>query len=194
MVVSRISVWVRLHNLTLHLWNQQVLAGVGNTIGRYIKTDSQTLEERIFTFAWICVKVDLSESLADFIGQRELKKPFLIAFPYVKLVNPANPHVARQQFSYFFYRWDLAILHSLAHHIQYFLILGQRFIITSFNDIQCSRPSNSSNSEQPITHNLVRLLNCANPRMLFCFLHQTLQRYKHFHAWQRLQYWAPINK
>ena len=50
MVVSKMPVWVRLHNLPIHLWNDQVLAGIGNTIGRYIKMDTQRVEERIYTF------------------------------------------------------------------------------------------------------------------------------------------------
>ena len=61
MVVSKMPVWVRLHNLPLHLWSQQVLARIGNTIGRYIKMDTQRLEERIYTFARICVEGDLSK-------------------------------------------------------------------------------------------------------------------------------------
>lgn len=45
MVVSKMPVWVRLHNLPIHLWNDQVLAGIGNTIGHYIKMDTQRMEE-----------------------------------------------------------------------------------------------------------------------------------------------------
>jgi len=71
MVVSRIPVWVRFHNLPLHLWNQQVLAGIGNTIGRYIKTDTQRLEKRIFTFARICVEVDLNKGLPNRIQLKQ---------------------------------------------------------------------------------------------------------------------------
>jgi len=32
MVVSRMPVWVHLHNLPLHFWSPQVLSGIGNTI------------------------------------------------------------------------------------------------------------------------------------------------------------------
>lgn len=65
MVVSRMPVWVQQHNLPLHFWDQQVLAGIGNSIGRYIKMDTQRLDERVYTFARICVKVDLSKGLSD---------------------------------------------------------------------------------------------------------------------------------
>lgn len=51
----------------LHLWNECILSGIENNIGKYIKMDSQTLEERIFTFARICVDVDLNKGLSDCI-------------------------------------------------------------------------------------------------------------------------------
>lgn len=67
MEITRISVWVRLYNLPLHFWKELVLEGIGNTLGRYIKTNIQRLEERIFTFARICVEVDLSKGLPESI-------------------------------------------------------------------------------------------------------------------------------
>ena len=51
MEITKMPVWVRLYNLLLHFWNKGVLEGIGNSLGRYIKTDTQRLEERIFTFA-----------------------------------------------------------------------------------------------------------------------------------------------
>lgn len=65
MTVSRLPVWARLHNLPLHFWNEQVLESIGNSLGRYIKTDMERLENRIFTFARICVEVDLSKGLPE---------------------------------------------------------------------------------------------------------------------------------
>ena len=62
-IVSKIPVWVRLHNLPIHFWDQKILASIGNAIGRYIKMDTQRIDERIFTFARICVEVDLSKGL-----------------------------------------------------------------------------------------------------------------------------------
>lgn len=67
MLVSRMPVWVRLHNLPLHFWHHKVLEGIGNLLGRYIKTNTQRIEERIFTFARICVEVDLNKGLSDCI-------------------------------------------------------------------------------------------------------------------------------
>lgn len=67
MTVSKISVWVRLHNLTLHFWHPKVLEGIDNMLGRYIKMDTQRPEEEIYTFATVCVEVDLSKGLLDHI-------------------------------------------------------------------------------------------------------------------------------
>ena len=60
-------VWVRLYNLPLHFWNEDVLGSIGDIIGSYIKTDTQRMEERVFTFACICVEVDLSKGLPECI-------------------------------------------------------------------------------------------------------------------------------
>jgi len=65
MTVTKMPVWVRLHNLPLHFWSERVLEGIGNSIGKYIKTDLERIDERLFTFARICVEVDLSKGLPD---------------------------------------------------------------------------------------------------------------------------------
>lgn len=65
MTVSEVPIWVRLYNLPLHFWSEQVLEGIGNNIGKYIKTDLERIDERIYTFARICVEVDLSKGLPD---------------------------------------------------------------------------------------------------------------------------------
>lgn len=63
-------IWVCLHNLPIHFWDQKILACIGNSIGRFIKMDTQRIEERIFTFACICGEVDLSKGL---LGNIKLK-------------------------------------------------------------------------------------------------------------------------
>lgn len=67
MFVLRMLVWVHLHNLPLHFWNECVLEGIGTIIGRYTKTYMQCLEERIYTFSRICVQVDLNKGLPESI-------------------------------------------------------------------------------------------------------------------------------
>eukprot|EP00253_Pinus_taeda_P003030 PITA_03030 len=67
MVVSKMSVWVRLHNLPLHFWIPKVFEAMGNAIGKYLKQDMERITRDIHTFARICVEVDLSQGLPDSI-------------------------------------------------------------------------------------------------------------------------------
>lgn len=60
-------VWVRLHGLPLHFWHQKVLIAIGNSLGKFLKMDEDRAIRGIFTFAKICVEVDLSEGLPDHI-------------------------------------------------------------------------------------------------------------------------------
>lgn len=68
MVVSTMPVWVRLHGLPLHFWHQKVLIAIGNSLGKFLKTDEDRAIRGIFTFARICVEVDLSQGLPDHIA------------------------------------------------------------------------------------------------------------------------------
>ena len=65
MTITKMPVWVRLYNLPLHFWNERVLEGIGNSIGKFIKTTLERIDERIYTFARICVEVDLRKGLPD---------------------------------------------------------------------------------------------------------------------------------
>jgi len=67
MVVSKMPVWVKLYNLPLHFWHIKVLEGIGNALGKFLKVDSERLSKDIYTFARICVEVDLSQGLPDHI-------------------------------------------------------------------------------------------------------------------------------
>lgn len=60
MVVSKMPMWVKLYNLPLHFWYIKVLASIGNALGKFLKVDSERLSKDIYTFARICVEVDLS--------------------------------------------------------------------------------------------------------------------------------------
>jgi len=66
-VVSKMPVWVRLHNLPLHFWLPKVFEAMGNAIGKYVKQDVERIARSIHTFARICVEVDLSQGLSDSI-------------------------------------------------------------------------------------------------------------------------------
>lgn len=63
MIVSKMPVWVRLHGLPLHFWHQKVLTA----IGKFLKMDEDRAIRGIFTFARMCVEVDLSQGLPDHI-------------------------------------------------------------------------------------------------------------------------------
>ena len=65
MVISKILVWVRLHNLPLHFLHHKVLTRIGNSLGNFLKIDVDRFTIVIFTFARICVEVDLGKGLPN---------------------------------------------------------------------------------------------------------------------------------
>ena len=65
MVVTKMPVWVRLPNLPLPLWHHLVLEEIGNLLGKFIKSDTDRNEQGLFTYARICVEIDLSKGLPD---------------------------------------------------------------------------------------------------------------------------------
>lgn len=67
MKVSTMPVWVRLHGLPLHFWHHKVLAAIGDSLGKFLKIDEDRVIKGIFTFARICVEVDLSQGISDHI-------------------------------------------------------------------------------------------------------------------------------
>lgn len=68
MKISTTPVWVRLHNLPLHFWHPTVLYAIGNSLGKFLKVDEDRYSRGIYTFARICVEVDLSQGLPDQIS------------------------------------------------------------------------------------------------------------------------------
>jgi len=65
MVVTKMPVWVRLPNLPLPYWHHLVLEDIGNLLGRFIKIDKERQDKGLFTYARICVEIDLSKGLPD---------------------------------------------------------------------------------------------------------------------------------
>jgi len=65
MVVTKMPVWVRLPNLPLPYWHHLVLEDIGNLLGRFIKTDKDRQDKGLFTYARVCVEIDLSKGLPD---------------------------------------------------------------------------------------------------------------------------------
>jgi len=65
MVVTKMPVWVRLPNLPLPFWHHEVLEDIGNRLGKFIISDEERREQGLFTYARICVEIDLSKGLPD---------------------------------------------------------------------------------------------------------------------------------
>lgn len=65
MVVTKMTVWVRLHNVPLPFCHHQVLENIGNSIGRFIMLDRERMDIGIFTFARLCKEMDLRKGLPD---------------------------------------------------------------------------------------------------------------------------------
>jgi hypothetical protein len=61
--ISTVPVWVRLPNLSLHLWNDPSLRAIGNAIGQLHSICPNTTKIFRTTYARICVQMDLSEGL-----------------------------------------------------------------------------------------------------------------------------------
>lgn len=68
-------VWVRLPNLPLPYWHHIVLEDIGNLLGRFIKSDNERHDKGLFTYARICVEIDLNKGLPERI---QLKHESLI--------------------------------------------------------------------------------------------------------------------
>lgn len=64
---SRVPVWVRLPRLPLECWRSDILQSIALLLGRPIGPSQQTLNKRIFSYARVCVEIDLSKPLPDSI-------------------------------------------------------------------------------------------------------------------------------
>jgi len=67
-IITKLPIWVRLPNLPVHLWHFAVFQGIGNTLGRFLATDTSRGEKCIYTFARICAEIDMSKGLPDQIN------------------------------------------------------------------------------------------------------------------------------
>ena len=64
-VITKLPIWVRLPNLPAHLWHFVVFQGIGDTLGRFLATDTSRGEKGIYTFGRICAEIDISKGLPD---------------------------------------------------------------------------------------------------------------------------------
>jgi hypothetical protein len=56
-------VWIRLYSLPQEFWLEEVLAGIGNTIGIYVKSSEATKQRRYTSYARICVYLNITKAL-----------------------------------------------------------------------------------------------------------------------------------
>jgi hypothetical protein len=60
---SHAPVWIRLYSLPQEFWLEEVLAGIGNTIGIYVKSSEATKQRRYTSYARICVYLNIANAL-----------------------------------------------------------------------------------------------------------------------------------
>jgi hypothetical protein len=56
-------VWLRLYSLPQEFWLEEILAGIDNTIGIYVKASEATKQRRYTAYARICVYLNISKPL-----------------------------------------------------------------------------------------------------------------------------------
>jgi hypothetical protein len=56
-------VWLRLYSLPQEFWLEEILAGIDNTIGIYVKASEATRQRRYTAYARICVYLNISKPL-----------------------------------------------------------------------------------------------------------------------------------
>lgn len=62
---TSLSLWVRLHSLSLDYSQIQLLSTIGNKLGHFFKASLSTRSRKYTSFARICVEMDLSGALRD---------------------------------------------------------------------------------------------------------------------------------
>lgn len=60
-------VWVRLFGLPIEFWDPKILEGIGDTIGSFVKVSKSTKRGRYTSYVRICVYMNISESLPEYI-------------------------------------------------------------------------------------------------------------------------------
>jgi hypothetical protein len=60
---TRAPVWIRLYSLPQEFWLEEILMGIGNTVGRYVKASEATKMRKYTSYARICIYMDISKAL-----------------------------------------------------------------------------------------------------------------------------------
>jgi hypothetical protein len=56
-------VWIHLYSLPQELWLEEILMGIGNTVGRYVKSSEATKQRKYTSYERICIYMDISKAL-----------------------------------------------------------------------------------------------------------------------------------
>jgi hypothetical protein len=56
-------VWIRLYSLPQEFWLEEILMGIGNTVGQYVKASEATKIRKYTSYARICIYMDISKPL-----------------------------------------------------------------------------------------------------------------------------------
>jgi hypothetical protein len=56
-------VWIRLYSLPQEFWLEEILMGLGNTLGQYVKASEATKQRKYTSYARICVYMNISKAL-----------------------------------------------------------------------------------------------------------------------------------
>jgi len=56
-------IWIRLYSLPQEFWLEEILMGIGNTIGQYVKALEATKQRKYTSYARICVYMNISQAL-----------------------------------------------------------------------------------------------------------------------------------
>lgn len=67
-VITKAPVWIRLPNLPIYLWRTEVYRQIGNTLGCFLMGDFEREYQGLYTYARICVELDLSKGLPEQIN------------------------------------------------------------------------------------------------------------------------------
>lgn len=60
-------IWVRLFGLPMEFWDPDILEGIGNTIGTFVKVAESTKRGKYTSYARICVYMNIAEPLLEYI-------------------------------------------------------------------------------------------------------------------------------
>ncbi|XP_059076623.1 uncharacterized protein LOC131875916 [Cryptomeria japonica] len=78
-IPTRVPVWVRLPWLPLEFWREDILLRIAALLGKPVAIAQNTLEKKVFSYARICVEIDLNNPLPDslefFIGSASWIQP-----------------------------------------------------------------------------------------------------------------------